>query len=142
VRYAFIRAHSSEYSVSRLCQVLEVSTSGYYDWRDRPESDRSKENRRLATKISLFHKASREIYGSPRIHQDLADSGETVGIHRVARLMQKNGIQSRMARKFVITTDSKNTMQAAPDQLQRQFKVDAPDKAWVSDTTFIPTRQG
>jgi len=142
VKYAFIRAHSSEYSVSRLCQVLEVSTSGYYDWRDRPESNRTKENRRLLTKISLFHRASREIYGSPRIHQDLADVGEVAGIHRVARLMQKNGIQSKMARKFVITTDSKNTMQSAPDQLQRQFKVDAPDKAWVSDTTFIPTRQG
>lgn len=142
MKYAFIRAHSSEYSVSRLCQVLEVSTSGYYDWRDRPESNRTKENRRLLTKISLFHRASREIYGSPRIHQDLADVGEVAGIHRVARLMQKNGIQSKMARKFVITTDSKNTMQSAPDQLQRQFKVDAPDKAWVSDTTFIPTRQG
>lgn len=142
MKYAYIRAHSAEYSVSRLCQVLEVSTSGYYDWRDRPESDRSIENRHLLTKISLFHKASRQIYGSPRIHHDLADSGETVGIHRVARLMQKNGIQSKMARKFVITTNSKNTMQPAPDQLQRQFKVEAPNKAWVSDTTFIPTRQG
>lgn len=142
MKYAFIRAHSSEHSISRLCQALEVSTSGYYDWRDRPESDRAKESRRLVTKISLFHKVSRGIYGSPRIHRDLVDAGEMVGIHRVARLMQKNSIQSKMARKFVITTDSKNTMQPAPDQLQRQFNVDAPDKAWVSDTTFIPTRQG
>jgi transposase InsO family protein len=142
VKYAFIKAHSSEYSVSRLCQVLEVSTSGYYDWHDRPESNRVKENRRLLTKISLFHKVSREIYGSPRIYRDLVDAGEAVSINRVARLMQKNSIQSKMARKFVITTDSKNTMQPAPDQLQRKFKVDAPDKAWVSDTTFIPTRQG
>jgi transposase InsO family protein len=142
VKYAFIKAHSSEYSVSRLCQVLEVSTSGYYDWRDRPESNRTKENRRLLTKISLFHKVSREIYGLPRIYRDLVDAGEAVSINRVARLMQKNSIQSKMARRFVITTDSKNTMQPAPDQLQRKFKVDAPDKAWVSDTTFIPTRQG
>lgn len=142
MKYAFIKAHSSEYGVSRLCEVLDVSTSGYYDWRDRPESNRSKENRSLLTKISVFHKVSREIYGSPRIHQDLVDAGEMVSINRVARLMQKNSIQSKMARKFVITTDSKNTMQPAPDQLQRQFKVSAPDKAWVSDTTFIPTRQG
>ncbi len=70
------------------------------------------------------------------------DAGEAVSINRVARLMQKNSIQSKMARKFVITTDSKNTMQPAPDQLQRKFKVNASDKAWVSDTTFIPTRQG
>jgi len=142
VKYAFIRTHSSEYSVSRLCQVLEVSTSGYYDWRDRPESSRAADNRRLATKITLFHKASREIYGSPRIHGDLMDAGDAVSINRVARLMKRHGIQSKMARKFVITTDSKNTMQPAPDLLQRQFKTDNPDKAWVSDTTFIPTRQG
>ncbi len=142
MKYAFIRAQRNEYPIVRLCEVLEVSTSGYYDWRDRPESDRTKENRKLATKITLFHRASRDIYGSPRIHRDLIDSGETVGVNRVARLMKQQGIQSRMARKFVITTDSKHTMQPAPDRLQRQFDVEMPDKAWVSDTTFIPSRQG
>jgi putative transposase len=119
-----------------------VSSSGYYDWQDRPESARAKENRQLVTKISLFHKASREIYGSPRIHRDLVESGEKVGENRVARLMRKNDIKSRMARKFVITTDSKNTMQPAPDRLNRNFDIDSPDKAWVSDTTAIPTRKG
>jgi len=79
------------------------------------------------TKITLFHKASRKIYGSPRIHGDLVDSGEAIGINRVARLMKRHGIQSKMARKFVITTDSKNTMQPAPDQLQRNFKTDTPE---------------
>ena len=142
MKYAFIRAQSNNYPVVRLCEVLEVSVSGYYDWRDRPESTRTKENRKLVTKISLFHRASRKIYGSPRIHRDLVESGETVGINRVARLMKQNDIQSRMARKFVITTDSKNTMQPAPNRLQRQFDVEMPDKAWVSDTTFIPSRQG
>jgi transposase InsO family protein len=121
---------------------LEVSSSGYYDWRDRPQSARAKQNRRLATKIKVFHKASRETYGSPRIHRDLVDSGERVGVNRVARLMNRQGIQSKMARKFVITTDSKNTLQPAPDRLQRKFTVDAPDRAWVCDTTFIPTRKG
>jgi len=142
VKYAFIREHSKDYSVVRLCQALEVSPSGYYDWRDRPESDRVKQNRQLVTKISLFHKASQGIYGSPRIHQDLLEFGEVVSEKRVARLMRENGIQSKMARKFVITTDSKNTMHPAPDRLKREFDVEAPDKAWVSDTTFIPTRQG
>jgi putative transposase len=142
VKYAFIRAQSNDYPIVRLCEVLEVSASGYYDWRDRPESTRTKENRKLVTKITLFHRASRAIYGSPRIHKDLLESGEAVGINRVARLMKQNDIQSRMARKFVITTDSKNTMQPAPNRLQRQFDVEMPDKAWVSDTTFIPSRQG
>jgi len=142
VKYAFIREHSTAYSVTRLCQVLEVSPSGYHDWRDRPESNRARQNRRLVTKISLFHKASRGIYGSPRIHRDLIESGEEVGVNRVARLMSQNDIQSKMARKFVMTTDSKHTLQPAPDRLKRDFDVTSPDKAWVSDTTFIPTRQG
>lgn len=142
MKYAFIRQQADHYPVSRLCQALEVSASGYYDWRDRPESERAKQNRALLSKITVFHRASRGIYGSPRIHRDLIESGEQVGINRIARLMQCHGIQSRMARKFVITTESKNTLKPAPDRLQRQFNVVEPDKAWVSDTTFIPTRQG
>lgn len=142
MKYAFIRANSRQYKISRLCRALEVSPSGYYDWQDRPESDRAKRNHRLVTKIKLFHQASREIYGSPRIHKDLLDAGEPVGVNRVAKLMNRHGIQSKMTKKFVITTDSKNTMQPAPDRLKRQFAVEMPDKAWVSDTTFIATRQG
>lgn len=142
MKYAFIRAHSKQYKVSRLCQALEVSASGYYDWRDRPESARARRNRQLVTKIRLFHKASREIYGSPRIHKDLVGSGERVSENRVAKLMSQHGIQSKMTKKFVITTDSKNTLQPAPDRLKRDFAVKGPDKAWVSDTTFIPTRRG
>ncbi len=142
MKYAFILAHSEQHKVSHLCQALEVSPSGYYDWKDRPESARAKRNSQLVTKIRLFHKISRETYGSPRIHKDLLDTGEQVGENRVARLMSRHGIQSKMARRFVITTDSKNTMQPAPDRLKRQFAVEKPNKAWVSDTTFIPTRQG
>jgi len=109
---------------------------------NRPESSRSRENRKLTEKIKRSHQASREIYGSPKVHADLVAEGETCSIKRVARLMNKAGIKSKMARKFVITTDSKNTRQPAPDLLQRQFKVDSHDKAWVSDTTFIGTRMG
>jgi transposase InsO family protein len=93
-------------------------------------------------KIRCFHQASKRIYGSPRIHKDLLEVNEAVGVNRVARLMSKAGIQSKMAKKFVITTDSKNTMQPAPDLLQRNFNPVRKDQAWVSDTTFIPTRQG
>ena len=142
MKYAFIREHSHAYPVVRLCQVLEVSSSGYYAWCDRPESPRAQQNRRLTTKIAVFHRASRGIYGSPRIHRDLVDSGEQVSVKRVARLMRMQGIQSKMARRFVITTDSKNTLAAAPDRLQRRFVVEEKNRAWVSDTTFIPTRQG
>lgn len=142
MKYEFIRSHHKEHKVVRLCEVMEVSTSGFYDWLTRPESERSRENRRLTEKIRHYHHQSREIYGSPKIHKDLLAVGETCSVNRVARLMKKSAIQSKMARKFVITTDSKNTMQPAPDLLQRQFVVDQPDQAWVSDTTFIATREG
>ena len=122
--------------------MLEVSSSGYYDWVDRPESARSQENRRLTGKIIDFHQRSGGIYGSPKIHADLVADGEHCGVNRVARLMQAAEIQSKLARKFVITTDSKNTLSPAPDLLKRDFTVNRRDKAWVSDTTFIPTREG
>ncbi len=142
MKYAFIQSHRKQFKISRMFDVLEVSSSGYYDWSERPESARSMENRRLTMRIRCFHQASRGIYGSPRIHEDLLEVKETVGLNRVARLMSKAGIQSKMARKFVITTDSKNTMQPAPNLLQRNFDPARKDQAWVSDTTFIPTRQG
>ena len=96
----------------------------------------------LTEKIKVCHQASREIYGSPKIHEDLVADGETCSVNRVARLMKAANIQSKLAKKFVITTDSKNTLQPAPDLLQRQFSVERHDQSWVSDTTFIGTREG
>jgi len=142
MRYDFIRSHREEYRLIRLCDALEVSPSGYYDWLDRPESNRTRKNKMLTEKIKHSHQQSREIYGSPKIHKDLMADGETCGVNRVARLMNLADIKSKMARKFVVTTDSKNTMQPAPDLLRRRFTVDKHDEAWVSDTTFIATREG
>lgn len=142
MKYAFIREHRHQYTLTRLCAVLEVSSSGYHDWRDRPDSPRYLENKRLTAEIKYHHRQSRGIYGAPKIHQDLMAAGETCSENRVARLMQAADIKSKLARKFVITTNSKNTLQPAPDLLQRQFAPGQHQHAWVSDTTFIPTRQG
>ena len=142
MKYAFIKDHRQHYPLVRLCEALDVSSSGYHDWLDRPESHRDQENRRLTDKIAGFHRQSNGIYGSPKIHKDLVEAGETCSENRVARLMQKGDIKSKLAKKFVITTDSKNTAQPAPDLLKRNFSTTKPDKAWVSDTTFIPTREG
>ena len=101
--------------MKQLSDALEVATSGYSGWRGPPESDRSKDNSRLIGKIIHFHRANRGIYGSPRVHRDVLASGDPTSVNRVARHMKKQGIQSKMARKFVITTDSKNTMAPAPD---------------------------
>lgn len=142
MKYAFIQQHREEHKVTRMCEVLEVSPSGFYDWVNRPESARCLENRALTQKIAYFHQRSRGIYGSPKIYADLVAAGERCSENRVARLMREADIQSKLAKQFVITTDSKNTLAPAPDLLQRHFRVDRQDQAWVSDTTFIPTREG
>ena len=142
MKYAFIRQQRAHHNVTSLCAALDVSSSGYYDWLDRSMSDTARTNQRLVTKIRCHHKASRETYGSPRLQKDLLDDGEDVSRQRVARLMQSADIQSKMAKKFVITTNSKTTRSPAPDRLQRNFRTTDKNKAWVSDTTFIRTRQG
>ena len=142
MRYAFIRENHSSHSVSTLCDVLNVSSSGYYDWLDRPMSKTAKKNRQLTAKIRCFHKASNDIYGAPRIQRDLNDDGEHVSRQRVGRLMKRAGIQSKVVKKFVVTTDSKATTKPAPDRLRRCFAIPEPNQAWVTDTTFIRTRKG
>ena len=142
MKYAFIHSRRRYHPVSRLCSVLNVSSSGYYAWIGRPPSERQKTNQRLVTKIRCYHRASRGTYGSPRIHSDLRAEGEVVSRQRVARLMREQGIQSKMAKRFVITTNSKGTTAPAPDRLQRRFTPPDKNRAWVSDTTFIQTRQG
>ncbi len=122
--------------------MLEVSSSGYYDWLDRPESKTSRENRHLLERIRTAHGRSNQVYGAPKIHKDLVAEGETCSKPRVARIMRKAGIQSKLRRKFVVTTDSKSTTQPAPDLLKREFTAQSPDRAWVSDTSFISTREG
>lgn len=96
----------------------------------------------MTRKIQCFHKRSRKIYGSPKIHEDLIEDGEECSVNRVARLMRVADIQSKLARKFVITTDSKNTLTPAPDLLKRNFKTSRVNQVWVSDTTFVATREG
>ncbi len=142
MKYAYIRKTQYQYSVIRLCDLLEVSTSGYYDWCDRPMSSRDIKNQHLLAKLRCFYQASFRTYGAPRLHKDLLDSGEKLSQNRVARLMRQTNIKAKTAKRFVITTHSKNTLAPAPDLLQRQFTTTRKNIAWVTDTTFIKTRKG
>jgi transposase InsO family protein len=141
MKYAAIQQHCGQYPVQMMCRALNVSRSGYYDWRRRPESARAQRHRKLTEKIRYFHQASRETYGSPRICEDLLDSGEQVGENTVALLMQRGGIVPKTVRKFRVTTDSRKTV-PAPNLLEQQFTTTRPNECWVSDITFIPTREG
>jgi transposase InsO family protein len=141
MKYAAIHGHRDQYPVRMMCRAMGVSRSGYYDWIGRPESPRARRHQVLTEKIRYFHQASRETYGSPRIRKDLLESGEAVGKNTVARLMQRACIVPKTVRKFRVTTDSRKTV-PAPNRLEQQFTVPQPNERWVSDITFIPTREG
>ncbi len=124
-----------------MCRVLQVSTSGYYDWRQRPTPS-NQDDERLLVDIRAIHADSKKRYGSPRIHRKLRDRGIRCGQKRVARLMQEDGIRARRARRFKATTDSKHTLPVAENVLDRQFEVAVPNARWSADITYIWTRQG
>lgn len=141
-RYRFIEEHSGEFPVRLSCEALKVSPSGYYAWKGRAESDRARTDQELLGHIRQAHKASRETYGSPRVHKALRKAGIVCGRKRVERLMRLHGIQARRKKRTVRTTDSRHGMAVAANVLERNFQVAAPDVVWTSDITYIPTRQG
>jgi len=142
VRFLFIRAEKASYPVTVMCRVLEVTRSGYYAFEKRSPSERAKANAQLLVKIRTVHERGRRKYGSPRVHEKLTAQGEHVGRHRVARLMSENGIQARRTRRFCRTTDSRHGLPVAENILDRRFAVEAPDRAWVTDITYVPTGEG
>ena len=142
MKFAFIDAEKAHHPVALLCDVLDVSRSGYYASLKRPEPTRRRRDAQLMARITAIHKSSRRTYGSPRIHAELAAEGHRVGRKRVARLMQQQGIKVRRKRRFCATTDSRHTLPIAPNVLARDFEVDAPNVVWVTDITYISTREG
>jgi transposase InsO family protein len=125
-----------------MCSTLEVSRSGFYAWLGRGESRRAREDLRLTALIREEHQRSRGTYGAPRIHAALKRRGEVCGLHRVERLMREAGIRSKVRRKFKKTTDSNHRHPVAPNLLEQDFKVNAPNQVWVSDITYIWTDEG
>jgi transposase InsO family protein len=124
-----------------MCSALKVSPGGYYAWRTRPESDRSIRHRHLSEQIRESFEASRQTYGAVRVWHDLREDGERVGKNTVALLMRRASLMPRPVRKFRVTTDSRHTT-AASNALDRNFSASEPNRSWVTDITFIPTREG
>jgi len=142
VKFQFIRDHREYFPVRLMCRVLEASPSGFYDWLRRPESPRAVEDRALVAKIQAVHSESRQTYGSPRVHASLKAEGYRIGRNRVARLMRENDIRARTKRKLRVTTDSRHDHPIAPNLLDRQFTVEAPNTVWLADLSYIWTREG
>lgn len=142
MRYPFIRDHADEYPIRTMCRVLEVSSSGYYAWRKRPESRRACENRRILTEIKAIFAHFKGRYGSPRVLKELLKREIFCNIKRVERLMSQNDLRARQKRKYKATTDSGHVLPVAPNLLDRQFDATAPDQIWLADITYIPTIEG
>ena len=137
-----MKAH---HPIRSLCETLEVSASGYYDWRHRQAQPgpRAQENARLAQQIVQIHQASRQTYGSPRIQVALARTGHAHGRRRIARLMRQEGLWGRVKGRFrVRTTNSNHDQPIAPNRLADLPAPSAPNQVWVGDITYIPTEEG
>ena len=145
MRYACIQHHTGAYTVALMCRVLRVSRAGYYAWRRRPPSARSRANLQLLVAIRAVHQQSRSRYGSPRVTRELQAQGYRCSEPRVARLMRAAGVQAKRRRRFRVTTDSRHGEPVAPNRLQRRFAVPligGVNRVWASDITYIPTREG
>jgi putative transposase len=143
MRYQFIREHRLEFSVKRMCQVLDVTRSGYYAWQSEKTGPRELENQVLVEQIRKEYKTSRQTYGSPRIWAALLNQGMPCGRHRVARLMRKEGIRPPQRRGWhPVTTQRQPGVLPAPNRLNQDFSAALANTKWVSDFTYIDTAEG
>jgi putative transposase len=135
MRFQFIAAEQAHYSLGVLCRCLQVTRSGFHAWRRRPESDHTQRDRRLKVLVRASFDASKQRYGSPRVHRDLIEQHERVSRKRVIRLMQEEGLKARVHKRFKCTTMSDHDQPVAVNLLDRQFTALAPNQRWVGDTT-------
>ena len=142
MKYRAIEENVARFAIRLMCRCLEVSPAGFYAWRERPESLRTKANKKLLTLVTVTHAQSRQTYGSSRIHAALRAEGVEAGRHRIARLMRAHTIRAKTRRKFKATTQSNHNLPVAENILDRGFTVNAPDTAWVGDITYIWTQEG
>ena len=143
MKFAFIKEHLRPYPLEIVCEVLQVSRSGYYAWLERPESARAKRRKDLAVKVQAIHQENRGVYGSPRVYQALAAAGESVCENTVAKVMREQEIRAKTNRKFVPrTTDGNHGQPVADNLLDRQFAAELPNLKWAVDITYIPTGEG
>jgi transposase InsO family protein len=146
MKFDAIESQKSEYPVTVLCRVLDVSKSGYYEWRAAAEKRKEREIReqQLVRKIEAIHLGSKNCYGSPRVSDRL---GGLTGVNpvsesTVARRMRKYKIRSKLKKKFKVTTDSNHKLPVAPNHLMQDFSAYQPDQIWMSDLTYVWTHEG
>ncbi|VVE84531.1 transposase [Pandoraea sputorum] len=137
MKYATIEQMRPQYPVPALCRLLSVSVSGYYAWRGRQPSRRAQAAPRLKAEIQAAHRRTRETFGPERLQSELAQRGVRVGVHRIKRIRSQLGLRCRQTRKFKATTHARHALPVAPNLLAQSFDVQAPNRAWCGDMTYM-----
>ncbi len=142
MKYAWIKEHSDQYNVTRTCRLLEVSRTGYYQWKRRAPSNRSMANAALDAQVAAIHAGSRRSYGRPRIVRGLRDQGVHVSHERVRKSLNRQGLRTVYKRPYRVTTDSAHHKPIAPNILDRRFDGWKVNRAWAGDITYVATGEG
>jgi putative transposase len=137
-----VKSYQAKYKVTTLCQLLGVSSSGYYAWLNRPPSARKQADILLGDRVEALYLQSRSTYGRPRLQADLRDEGANISEKRLARIMKERNIYGASRRKRFKTTIRDRDARPAPDLVERRFEADAPNQLWVADITYVPTMTG
>lgn len=141
MRFAFVAKHRSIWPVAWLCEALDVSRSGFHAWLNRSPSKRAQHDEVLVREIRCSFTGSDRTYGARRVWHDVLAAGLDVGLHRIERLMRREGLRARPRRRG-LPTDAGQRHAASPNILERAFAAAAPNRKWVADFTYIWTAQG
>lgn len=142
MKYTFIKNHEFLFPIEKMCKVLEVGSSSYYKWKIKIISNRTLRKNEIKQQITSIYFASKQRYGSPRITIELNELGYKISRITVAKYMKELGLRSKLSKKFKVTTDSKHNYLVVENVLNRNFIVANPSRVWVSDITYIQTKEG
>jgi putative transposase len=142
MKYIFIKNNEQLFPIEKMCKILELSSSSYYKWKDKSISNRTLIKKEIKQQITSIYFASKQRYGSPRVTVELQSLGYLISRITVAKYMKELGLRSKLNKKFKVTTNSKHNYLVVDNILNRQFLVSQPSKVWVSDITYIQTKEG
>nr|WP_241654214.1 IS3 family transposase [Wolbachia endosymbiont of Laodelphax striatellus] len=142
VKYSFIKEHENCYKIRELCRFLNVSACGYYKWITKEKNNKKSIREELIQDIQKVYRSSQCRYGAPKIHAELKALGKNYNIKTVQNIMQKNGIQAKLRRKFKSKKPQIDNRVITPNILNQNFIADQPNKIWVTDITYIKTNEG
>ena len=140
--YSFIKSNEQLFPIEKMCKVLQVSSGSYYRWKKQAITARQQLKIAIKEQITLIYFGAKQRYGSPRITLELQCLGYKVSRITVAKYMKELGLQSKLSKKFKVTTNSNHNYLVVENVLNREFNVKMPSKVWVSDITYIQTKEG